>query len=158
MKKEILLLLTVLAVIITIQFSSSAKDHCYPMWNCTSWSNCMNNMQIRTCYDFNACENNSRRPNETQICGAICNSNWQCTEWVPNSCTETKQQNRTCTDTNNCQTLKGIPEEFQSCNYQPNYFWMFPFITIVLGIIILGIFWSLVRRFVKKKESSPLSL
>ena len=45
---------------------------CTPEWQCTSWSNCINNQQTRTCNDIYNCGKLEGKPAETQSCTSIC--------------------------------------------------------------------------------------
>ncbi|MCH8328967.1 MAG: hypothetical protein IIB81_01080, partial [Nanoarchaeota archaeon] len=47
---------------------SSATITCTEQWQCTSWSNCINNTQTRTCSDINNCGTTTNKPTETQQC------------------------------------------------------------------------------------------
>lgn len=46
----------------------SASTTCMGQWQCTSWSNCINNTQTRTCSDINNCGTTTNKPTETQQC------------------------------------------------------------------------------------------
>lgn len=41
---------------------------CIEDWQCTSWSDCIENQQIRTCTDLNNCETTNNKPEETKSC------------------------------------------------------------------------------------------
>ena len=85
---------------------------CTQNWQCTSWSDCVNNLQTRTCTDINNCNNNTGKPTESQSCTTQCTQNWQCGSW--STCIN-NQQTRICTDLNGCNNITGMPVEIQSC-------------------------------------------
>ena len=41
---------------------------CYGIWTCASWSNCVENIQLRTCIRPQGCYSNDQRPNEERYC------------------------------------------------------------------------------------------
>lgn len=91
---------------------------CEENWDCTSWSECINNIQTRTCTDLNACGTTVNKPGEERSCEVEekslieCMENWLCDEW--SECVN-GIQTRTCTDQNNCSTTTNKPLESQSC-------------------------------------------
>ncbi|MBI2044915.1 hypothetical protein HYT23_02565 [Candidatus Pacearchaeota archaeon] len=130
-----------------IPLASSAT--CNPDWQCSLWSPCINNTQIRNCIDFNACADETSKPLEEQFCGAICNANWTCSEWTPERCPENQTQIRGCADSNNCGKIDGKPEEIQTCEFQRDFSWIFYFIVAVTIIFIVGAVWIIIKRFKK---------
>jgi len=42
---------------------------CSPSWQCTIWSSCQSNQQVRTCTDTNNCGTSTGKPSESQTCG-----------------------------------------------------------------------------------------
>jgi len=42
---------------------------CIPNWECSEWSECIDGIQTRECYDLHACGTNLGRPDEIQGCG-----------------------------------------------------------------------------------------
>jgi len=44
------------------------EDLCTPDWNCSEWENCSNELQYRTCFDVNECNNNTDKPLEERDC------------------------------------------------------------------------------------------
>ena len=43
-------------------------DSCESNWICTQWTECVNNVQRRTCIDTNECEDESTKPDTTRSC------------------------------------------------------------------------------------------
>ena len=64
MKKGIVLAIAVLAIFL-INYSAA---ECTEIWDCSSWGNCIQGIQIRTCTDLNNCMTNLQRPFETRTC------------------------------------------------------------------------------------------
>jgi len=117
--------------------ASSAPAACTENWNCTEWSVCSNNLQVRSCADSNACNSSFLTKNENQTCGTTCTPNWDCTDWVPEECTFGENQNRTCTDLNNCGLTK--PIETLVCEEEKgSKFWVITILLIIVGILFLG--------------------
>lgn len=89
---------------------------CTPNWNCNSWSSCVNNQQVRSCYDTNYCGVTSGAPAQTQSCITIdqttCTPNWSCGSWTACSF---GYQTRFCYDTNYCGNTTNKPSEQQNC-------------------------------------------
>ena len=108
---------------------------CTPDWQCTNWSACLDKNQIRSCVDFNTCEDNSTKPSEMQDCSA-CIPNWQCTDWFPETCPPTKTQARNCTDTKYCNTLEGKPTEIKTCNIKSIKNYILPAVIIIITLTI----------------------
>jgi hypothetical protein len=48
--------------------SSVVPQTCTENWTCSSWSNCSNSQQTRTCIDNNACNTTTNKPALTQSC------------------------------------------------------------------------------------------
>jgi len=44
-------------------------DKCKPKWECSSWSDCINDIQTRNCIDLNRCKTNYNKPAEIKECG-----------------------------------------------------------------------------------------
>ena len=143
--KKVVLLLGFLATLIIYLNSVSSAD-CTPNWQCSEWSNCIDNAQIRNCYDVNLCGNAQDKPIERQTCGTPCTPNWQCNEWDPSGCNETQLQKRTCIDTNNCNILNGKPEEAKSCEFVTDHSWIFYLIVAIIIILIMGAIWLLIKK------------
>jgi len=140
---------------------------CQESWECTEWSDCLNETQTRTCTDLNDCETNNSRPLETQNCvvPVECAENWTCSEW---STCFNKMQNRACIDLNKCGTIKNKPEETQECIEEPkkeqqtteaptglfaglNTFDLLT--TSILGLAILTIILFILKRRKPKRKS-----
>ncbi len=92
---------------------SVSGNGCNPNWQCTSWSNCSNNQQTRTCTDLNICNVSTNKPVETQTCSTQCVPSWSCNGW--SNCVN-NQQTRTCNDLNNCNNFTGKPSISQTCS------------------------------------------
>ncbi len=87
---------------------------CLEDWSCTSWSNCTNSQQTRTCSDSNSCGTIKNRPSLSQSCVVgVCSEDWTCTNW--GFCVD-NQEIRVCTDLGGCGTTKNKPSVIQSCN------------------------------------------
>jgi len=92
------------------------SNECYENWSCTSWSNCSNSTQTRTCTDTVNCGTTNNRPSITQSCtGGVCNENWSCTSW--SNCSNSTQT-RTCIDDNLCGNITNKPPVTQNCTSQ----------------------------------------
>ena len=110
---------------------------CTSIWNCTAWSECVGNYELRICNDLNACTSNSTK-SEEQLCGTSCTPSWTCTTWKPEECPKNKTQTKTCTDSNNCGTLEGRPDVSQSCTDDKKSNWIYILIVVILsGLIAL---------------------
>lgn len=133
MKNKLILFSLLFLALINI---ANAED-CIPNWQCTNWSDCIGNKQIRSCIDLNTCADFTGKPTEEKICGTVCNPNWQCTEWIPEVCPKNKLQSRNCTDIKNCGTNKGKPIETKICNYKQDLSWIFKLIIIIIVFLII---------------------
>ena len=111
---------------------------CAENWQCTDWTNCVNNGRARTCSDSNACGTTVNKPAEQESCSAAgagesgddsgssggsgglgggfqkCIAEWQCSAWEPSECPPAKVQTRECNDIKNCE---GSKTETQQCIY-----------------------------------------
>lgn len=85
---------------------------CTPNWQCTAWSDCVDNVQTKTCVDANGCGTDSGKPATSQACEVSCAENWQCTQW--STCID-NEQTRTCVDANSCGTFAQKPAISQEC-------------------------------------------
>lgn len=144
MKKEVLMLGFFVVFLASINFISSAD--CTTNWQCSNWSDCIDNTQIRNCYDINLCGVSEGKPEERQTCGTVCNPDWQCSNWDPSGCNETQLQKRTCTDLNNCNRLENKPEEALSCDFNKDYSWIYFFIVAIMLVLIIGAIWLLIKK------------
>ncbi|MBI3623365.1 hypothetical protein HY212_04790 [Candidatus Pacearchaeota archaeon] len=146
MKKSHILILFLAVSLAIVLIQSSKAAACTPSWQCSEWSSCIENTQIRNCYDINLCGISQDKPIERQTCGTQCTPDWKCSQWDPSNCSETQLQTRTCTDNNNCNILAGKPEEAKACQFSKNYNWMFLFIVAVIIILIVGAIWLLIKK------------
>jgi len=74
---------------------------CFENWTCSSWTNCTNSQQTRTCTDVNNCGTTANKPVVAQACTSSCTQGWVCyDDW--SSCSDGKQT-RTCQPTGNCE-------------------------------------------------------
>ena len=48
--------------------SGGGSSSCLESWQCNSWSNCINNLQTRSCQDINNCATVFNKPIETKLC------------------------------------------------------------------------------------------
>jgi hypothetical protein len=55
----------------TSEFPVINPPGCTPNWQCTQWSNCVNNVQTRTCNDLNNCGQSNPNPT-SQSCTTFC--------------------------------------------------------------------------------------
>ncbi len=138
---------------ITLNTSAlSAPATCTESWNCTAWSECTSNSQIRSCVDSNACNDSFLTKNENQTCGTACTPNWDCSDWDPEECISGETQTRTCSDLNSCGLTK--PVETLICDEGGSKFWIITILLIVVGILFLvGIIF-----FLKGRSSGEPSL
>ncbi len=90
--------------------SSGGGTVCSENWNCSSWNECYDSSQTRTCTDLNSCGTTVNRPTLNQSCS--CTENWNCTSW--SGCIN-YLQSRTCTDLNSCGTTSSKPSVSQAC-------------------------------------------
>jgi uncharacterized repeat protein (TIGR01451 family) len=97
---------------IVLYLEGEEPPTCTPNWQCTEWSECIDDVQTRTCTDLNNCGTEEGKPAESQACGEECTPNWQCDEW--SECID-DVQTRTCTDVNSCGSEEGKPAESQAC-------------------------------------------
>lgn len=49
--------------------------------------------------------------------GSSCTYDWQCTEWFPSICPESKIQERICANKGDCTGTKGTPNQTRTCEY-----------------------------------------
>jgi len=93
---------------------NGACIECTESWSCTSWSDCIDNLQTRTCTDSNNCGTTENKPSESQSCTiGQCNENWDCSYWG-----ECKYgiKKRVCEDLNECGTFNNKPSTTKICN------------------------------------------
>ncbi len=138
-------------LIIGMIYFVSADDNCTINWQCTSWSGCINEIQIRSCVDISNCGDNSTKSFENQSCASSCISNWNCTLWQPEKCPVDRIQDRICTDLNNCES-KRRPIETKLCTYEKDLNLLFIFIVILISLMIIGDF-ILIISFWRKNKS-----
>lgn len=48
--------------------SGSGSSVCNPDWQCSQWTQCVDNNQVRACFDVNKCNKNETRPAEEKEC------------------------------------------------------------------------------------------
>ena len=90
---------------------------CTSIWQCITWSECINDIQNRTCTDLKNCKPASTlKPDEIQSCG--CMEYWRCDGWLPEECPQSKEQTRKCLDWNGCGTEESKPQTKQECEYK----------------------------------------
>jgi hypothetical protein len=136
---------------------------CSPNWNCTSWSNCTDGLQNRSCMDLYICGNLSSKPIENKTCEVevvgveeeVCTPSWSCSGWGPEECPEEETQSRTCTDANNCGTSEGKPSETRTCVFEkPNGTWVFVVIIVIVILMILVVISLIILIFYFLKRRS----
>ncbi|MBU0959223.1 MAG: hypothetical protein KKB31_04745 [Nanoarchaeota archaeon] len=144
-----------LAILALFPLTSAAIQGCTQSWNCTDWSPCLAQNQIRICVDTNTCENETGRPIEEQNCGAICEPDWNCTAWNPIECPDNETLTRDCVDLNNCETIRGKPPEIETCTKTTSFAWIVTIIVIILVILILGNIALIREKILGKVSSTP---
>lgn len=77
--KGIISFFIVLLVLFILFFLFFKESSCIQNWQCTNWSNCINNTQIRVCSDSNNCKNLTDKPEELKNC-SIYDSLLSCSE------------------------------------------------------------------------------
>lgn len=132
--------------IFLVSINNISSADCTPNWQCSEWSDCIDNTQIRSCYDINLCGVDEGKPLERQACGDPCTPDWQCSDWDPSGCNETQLQKRICTDSNNCNILDNKPEEAMACDFSQDYGWMYYFIIAIILVLIFGAIWFLIKK------------
>jgi len=45
------------------------SENCNPVWQCTIWSSCTNNLRLRLCEDINDCNKQDTKPSTKETCG-----------------------------------------------------------------------------------------
>ncbi len=98
-----------------VYFIKTHSKICTPDWNCSSWGECVEGSQERTCTDVNECGEDEGKPEETKSCECV--SEWNCTDW--SECVNGSQE-RTCTDEHSCGDISGKPVEVQNCTASQN--------------------------------------
>ncbi|MBI4092341.1 MAG: FG-GAP repeat protein [Candidatus Kerfeldbacteria bacterium] len=94
---------------------------CTPEWSCTTWSDCRDGEQARTCVDIASppCGSNFNRPIETQTCTTpepaptSCVERWSCTDWT--DCVDGARK-RVCQDLERCGTDQDKPAVTYDCS------------------------------------------
>jgi len=132
---------------------------CEPFFNCTDWSECINDNQNRTCTDLNTCLPNRF---ENQSCSIFppppsCTEIWNCTNWQPSTCPKNETQTKSCTDINTCGTTDLKPNTTQSCEYKQNKMWIIIILVVVLIGLILIVAAIFVIYLIKNKKQEEES-
>lgn len=95
---------------------STPSSECKTDWNCSSWSNCTDNLKTRVCMDLGYCNVTSGKPSVKNSCGnvtggnfassstsstksVLCVYDWYCTPW--SNCFNGKQT-RGCSQVDKC--------------------------------------------------------
>lgn len=107
------------SIVVPVQTNNNSGSSCTPLWNCSSWSECLDENQIRTCTKINNCGTALQgKPIEQQSCVVPiipvvnCLENWNCSNW--SECINSLQT-RICTDTKDCNTINQKPIVQQNC-------------------------------------------
>ncbi|MFC1741586.1 hypothetical protein ACFL3V_03555, partial [Nanoarchaeota archaeon] len=95
--------------------SPNKEVPCEPDWQCYSWGACSNNQQSRKCFDANACDDVSEKPETMKFCVSGCAERWTCGEW--GRCTDAGIKTRSCRDLSKCGTEKRKPVSVETCDY-----------------------------------------
>lgn len=155
-KRELIFILT-LSIIILLNLVSGATT-CTENWQCSDWSPCLGNQQVRSCIDFNVCGTQLNKPEEQRACGTTCIPNWECDSWQPGVCENVTTQTRTCQDTNFCDTQDSKPAEVRECKIASDFSWLVTFIIIVIAIMIVGTLVLILKKLkTGKTEFQPLT-
>ena len=120
--KETLASLLVVGSLLIPSCSDENDKDCISKWECSPWSDCVNEETSRTCVDTNECLKPTDIPITEDYCAmpepVSCISNWECSEW--SEC-ENSERDRTCYDINDCATPTDIPNTLESCVDQNLY-------------------------------------
>jgi len=152
-KKVFFIFIILLFLLVCLNIICAEENNCTPNWQCTNWSDCVGEIQIRSCIDPNSCENDSAKPVENQPCSQ-CIPNWQCTEWSPEKCPKNNRQTKTCTDINNCGITKNKPPEIKLCTFEEDYAWLVYVIIIILILLILIILMIILKILKTQSKES----
>jgi len=156
MKKKIFFIfIIILFLLVCLNVVCAAENNCTQNWQCTIWSACVGEIQIRSCIDSNSCGNNSAKPVENQSCYQ-CTPNWQCTEWDPEICPENSRQTKICTDANNCETTKNKPPEVKLCTFEDDYTWLVYVIMAILIFLILIVLMMILKILKTQSNESEV--
>lgn len=100
------------------------NEWCEPYWDCTEWSECIDGVHFRECWDVNYCGTEKGMPEMKEECyddyGYYddyyegCEPYWECTEW--SEC-ENGVRFRDCWDNNFCEDYEDRPEMKEECSY-----------------------------------------
>ncbi len=124
---------------------------CTPNWNCTDWSDSINQCGIRTCTDIK-CGSNPKTETQTCFIDISCTPDWDCTEWEPPQCPESGERTRTCIDAEACEPDK---TETKKCSYAIDKVnWAFGLIIFLVILVVLAIFGLIIHYYRKKKEGN----
>jgi hypothetical protein len=82
---------------------------CESVWSCSSWEDCEEGIQKRTCIDKKNCFVPTSIPDSTRYCDGTCVEDWECT-WSKCSNGYTVPN---CRDNNRCGTSFTIPEKLE---------------------------------------------
>jgi hypothetical protein len=133
-----------------------------------SWTQCIDSMQTRVCYDQRNCGTIRLKPAtciwdgtryvETISCQSNpCTEDWQC-EW---RCMNTGQEIKVCTDVNNCGTQQFKPaEESRPCKTSIFKAWWFwgAIAAILIAVFLLILFLVILPNAKKKKKTEKHEL
>jgi len=108
---------------------------CIENWVCTSYGDCADGKQTRSCTDHNSCGTEDNKPDLEKSCSAgggggagggsggsggapmptECDEDWECTAW--NDCGQDGLKFRSCSDKNACGTTVNKPFDMDTCTY-----------------------------------------
>jgi len=142
---------------------SQVTINCTQNWSCTSWGNCINEVQTRTCIDTNHCNNLAGRPSLNQSCiiPIQCTPNWNCSDWLPEVCPKSKNQTRTCNDKNLCNSTPSNKKlETKDCEYESKSSLLLIAIIAIIAILILILIIILVfsiKKSTEEQQAKPVT-
>lgn len=81
-------------------------------------NNCNNGETCLTCpQDCGICSSPSGGGGSKEVSKPKCYYDWQCTDWFPQICPESKTQSRICINRGTCTGTEQMPDQIQSCEY-----------------------------------------
>ena len=119
---------------------------CAENWNCTEFSDAVNQCGTRNCTELTNCGTILNKPLENKICditAAGCASDWSCSDF--GKCAD-GIKSRICEDLNNCGDETTKPSETSECKTKSLLF-------IILGIVGLVLIILLIWYFMKRGKS-----
>ncbi|MBM3247636.1 hypothetical protein FJZ17_03815 [Candidatus Pacearchaeota archaeon] len=136
------------------------ESSCIPLWTCSNWTECIDNSQIRECFDQNICNSGSGKPNEVQTCSIsseiVCIPDWDCSDFTPEVCPESGERTRECLDKNNCNIKSNKPEEKEECLFEEKSYFLLVIVLVVV-FLLAGILFYYFKYFRNKNTEENKS-